>query len=104
MKATRLVVSDLAAADIVEQADWYEAHSGRALAERWEKAVTTAVLRIVQNPNAGPPCNFESPELHGIRRIAITGFPKHLIFYRLIENEVFVMRIVHGARDLERLF
>lgn len=104
MKAIRLVVSDLAAADILEQADWYEAQSGRALARRWEKAVTAALLRILKNPNSGAVCAFNSPELCDIRRSTIAGFPKHLIFYRFIEGEVFVLRVVHGARDLEVLF
>jgi hypothetical protein len=36
VKSNRLVVSDAAAADIVEQADWYSTQSGSALAERWE--------------------------------------------------------------------
>jgi hypothetical protein len=30
--------------------------------------------------------------------------PKHLLFYRFDDDEVFVLRVVHGARDLERLF
>jgi hypothetical protein len=36
--------------------------------------------------------------------MTILGFPKHLLFYRFDENEVFVRRVVHGARDLERLY
>ena len=53
MKHARLVLSDAAAADILEQADWYIAQSGQALAERWEKAVTAAVLRVLKSPTAG---------------------------------------------------
>ena|SRR5438876_940207 len=72
------------------------------LAERWEKAVTSAALRIAKNPNGGTPCKFESSELRDLRRTTITGFPKHLIFYRFHEEEIFILRVVHGARDLER--
>ena len=32
------------------------------------------------------------------------GFPKHLIFYRISENEIEVIRVIHGARDIENLF
>ena len=103
MKATSVSISDAAASDIVEQADWYDAQSGRSLAARWEKAVTSAILRIVKAPAAGTPCSFGSAELHYVRRTTIAGFPKHLIFYRFSEGEVFVLRVVHGARDLERL-
>ena len=104
MKSARLALSDAAVVDILEQADWYETQSGVPLAERWGKAVTSAVLRIMKNPNGGTPCTFRSSELRDLRRTTITGFPKHLIFYRLHEGEVFILRVVHGARDLERLF
>jgi plasmid stabilization system protein ParE len=39
-----------------------------------------------------------------LRKTLIAGFPKHLLFYRFDEQEVFVVRVIHGARDLERLF
>ena len=46
MKKYRLVLSDAAATDIVEQADWYSAQSGEALAARWEQAVSSAIMRV----------------------------------------------------------
>jgi len=103
VKSGRIVLSDMAIAEILEQAEWYESQSGRPLAVRWEKAVTSAALRIAKNPNGGTPCKFESSELRDLRRTTITGFPKHLIFYRFHEGEIFILRVVHGARDLERL-
>jgi len=104
MRKRRLVFSDAAIADVLEQADWYAAQSGRKLACRWEKAVTSLVSLIVSRPAAGAPCTFRPPELQGVRRMIISGFPKHLLFYRFDDEEVFVLRVVHGARDLERLF
>ena len=103
MRQYRLALSDVAAADIVEQADWYAAQSGETLAKRWEKAVTAAMLRAVSRPASGARCRFRSPELRGVRRTTISGFPKHLLFYRVDEGEILVLRVVHGARDLERL-
>jgi len=46
----RVSFSEAAVADILEQADWYDAQSGQRLAKRWEKAVTDALLRISNNP------------------------------------------------------
>jgi toxin ParE1/3/4 len=103
MKRARLVVSDAAIADILEQAAWYEQQSGAVLAGRWERAVTSAVLRTVSGPATGTLCSFRSPELVGLRRKAVTGFPRHLLFYTFRDNEVFILRVVHGARDLESL-
>jgi len=99
-----LHLSEAAAVDINEQADWYEEKSDGKLAERWSKAVTSAVLRIVKNPRSGTPCRFSPKDLHSIRRVRISGFPKHLIFYRVVNNHVLILRILHGARDLESLF
>lgn len=104
MRKNRLTISEAAAADIVEQADWYEQQSGVELARRWERVVTSAVLRVMDHPRAGAITSFQHPELSNVRRLLIPGFPKHLIFYQVRKSEILVLRIVHGARDLESLF
>lgn len=104
MSIAQLRLSGAAAVDINEQADWYEEKSNRKLAERWSKAVTSAVLRILKNPHSGAPCRFSPAELHGIRRVPISGFPKHLMFYSVEDHDVLIQRVLHGARDLESLF
>jgi toxin ParE1/3/4 len=104
MKQLRLTLSEAAAADIVEQADWYAQQSGPALGKRWEKAVTSAVLRIADRPRAGAVSSFHHAELANVRRVPIVGFPKHLVFYQILPAEILVLRVIHGARDLESLF
>jgi toxin ParE1/3/4 len=104
LKKVQLVLSDLAVADILEQADWYIAESGHPLAKRWDKAVTATVLRTLRNPASGKVCSFRDPELRDVRRLPIGGFPKHLLFYRVRRSKLVVLRVVHGARDLETLF
>jgi len=64
-------------------------------------------VRRAANPEesaVGAPCRFSPTELHGIRRVTISGFPKHLVFYRVEDNDVLILRVLHGARDLESLF
>ncbi len=104
MKRQRITLSDAAVADILEQADWYESQADSKLAERWENAVTATLLRALENPRSGSLCRFKSEELRDVRRAFIKEFPKHLVFYRFRHKELFVLRIVHGARDLESLF
>ena len=104
MKARRITLTEAAAADVLEQAEWYEVQADLKLAKRWERAVTSTLLRILRAPNAGSPCSFRAPELRTARRVAVSGFPKHLVFYQPHGDEVIVLRIVHGARDLENLF
>ncbi len=54
--------------------------------------------RIAEFPHAGPPRPFWGDDI----RIAIHG--KYLIVYRVRDATVQVLRIVHGARDLDALF
>lgn len=83
MKRRRIVVTDAAAADIVEQFDWYLTQSGQLLAQRWEAAVTATLLRMVDAPLTGALCQFNAKELAGVRRHVIDRFRKHLIFIAL---------------------
>ncbi|HLX84790.1 MAG TPA: type II toxin-antitoxin system RelE/ParE family toxin [Terriglobales bacterium] len=103
MTKNRLALSDAAVVDIVEQADWYSTQSGKSLAQRWEDAVTSTIMRTLHRPNTGTRCHFQAGELHDLRRTAVSGFPKHLLFYRFDRGVVLILRVVHGARDLEGL-
>ena len=58
MKTPRINFSDAAIADILEQADWYEAQADRNLAQRWQEAVTATLLRIARRPGTGSRCTF----------------------------------------------
>jgi len=104
MKRPRISLSDAAANDILEQADWYEEQVNTRLGRRWESAVSQTLLRIVQNPRSGSQCSFKAVELRGVRRVPIAGFSRHLIFYRVEKDALLVLRVIHGARDLESLF
>lgn len=104
MKERRLVFSDAALTDILEQSDWYAAQSGIRLTRRWQSAVASALSLVIRRPAVGAVCRFHAPELQDVRRVTISGFPKHLLFYKFDAEKLFVLRVVHGARDLERLF
>jgi toxin ParE1/3/4 len=104
LKPNQIVLTDAAVNDILEQAAWYRERSGTKLASRWEQAVSLILLRVAKNPAAGAPCSFKAVELEGVRRMPVPHFPRHLVFYRFRDQELIVLRIVHGARDLESLF
>lgn len=104
MKPRQIVLTDAAVNDILEQAAWYQEKSGMRLARRWEQAVSSTLLRMAASPACGAPCSFKAVELEGVRRMPVPRFPRHLVFYRFRDQELVVLRIVHGARDLESLF
>ena len=100
-----LRISEAAALSIVEQADYYEQASDRALAQRWEAAVDQAIHSLLNWPERGAACRFRSPALTGLRWIFVPSFPKHMVFYRYLPEEkaVRIVQVLHGARDLETL-
>lgn len=34
--------------------------------------------------------------------MSVPRFPKHLIFYQIDDDRIFILRVVHGARDFRR--
>ena len=52
----------------------------------------------------GSPREFQNSHLIGIRQWRVSGFENYLIFYRPIEDGIEVLRVLHGARDIEGLF
>ena len=103
MKEFRIRLSEAAIGDILEQADWYEEQADRELSKRWERAVSSALIRIAKNPRSGTLCKFKVEELGRVRWVPVAGFPKYLVFYQFHENELDVLRVIHRARDLETL-
>jgi toxin ParE1/3/4 len=103
VKTLTLSLSDAAASDILDQMDWYEQQADIRLGSRWERSVYLSLLRLVRYSHLGPLCSFKSVELRGIRRLPVAEFQKHLIFYRVESDRLVILRIVHGARDLESL-
>ena len=55
-------------------------------------------------PVMGINTSFSDSADRNLRRWRIRGFENFLIFYRLIEDGIEVIRVLHGAREIERLF
>jgi len=54
-------------------------------------------------PQMGTPRQFRNSRLIGLRMWRVPGFEKHLIFYRVTEGGIEVVRVLHGARDIQRI-
>lgn len=55
-------------------------------------------------PDLGVRPRFSAPRFVGIRFLPCQGYPNHLLFYRELSDEVEILRILHGARNLPPLF
>lgn len=90
--------------DIVEIADALAQTGGDALARRFVVEVEETAARLAGFPRLGTLLNDEAPELRGVRYCTLSRFRRYVIFYREVEGGVQLLRILHGARDLARIF
>lgn len=71
-------------------------------ARRFLQALDADFKRLSDMPGMGAHREFNHPGLAGIRSWPVSRFTSYLIFYRATETELQVLRVIHGARDLEQ--
>ena len=90
--------------DLLEQFVYFGERAGVALAERYYAAVEKTCLQLVKHPQSAPRYDSGIARLDGLRRFPVSGFDQYLIFYLPRENGIDVIRVLHGARDIDGLF
>ncbi len=94
----RIARSSLAVRD-VGQIWSYIARDNSAAADRMLRAFNDAIQNLAENPEQG----FSAEDLRrGLRCKPVRR--RYVIFYIATNRELQVMRILHSARDYERLF
>ncbi len=91
----------LRAAQDVEQIADYLAADSLEVAIRFVQNTEATIHEISESPQLGGLFESGVPELAGLRYRRIMGFPNHLVFYLEDENAIDVIRVLHGARDLD---
>jgi toxin ParE1/3/4 len=100
----RLVIRPAAREDILRQYRYYLIEKdAEAAAERFLEAARTAMEYIFRRPGVGSPRSFQNPALKGLRSWPVKGFAVIRIYYLASEDEVRVIRVLHGKRDVGRL-
>lgn len=89
--------------DLAEHFD-YIALDSESAALRFYSAAESSFRDLAKNPTMGVACQFRSPKGKGLRRWRIKGFENHLIFYRPFNDRIEIVRVLHGARNLKRMF
>ena len=73
------------------------------LALRFARQVAASAAAVARFPGMCARTSLGS-RLADVRRWTVHGFPAYVIFYRPIEDGIEVVRVLHGARDIEALF
>ncbi len=74
--------------------------SGAAL--RFLENIEVTLKLLAEYPSIGALFLSDISELHGLRTCRVKGFPNHFVFYLEHANAVEIVRILHGARDIDK--
>lgn len=89
--------------DQLDQAEYFDSVGGEALGDRFLDGCQNAFDRLAAYPESGTIVRYRNAALVGCRFILVPGFEKILIFYRIAKDRIEIIRVLHGARDLESL-
>ena len=97
----RVVVLPAAEQDLDEQALYYLERAAPKTATRWYDQATATFEFLAGQPEI----RVQTPRLAfwGIRSWPVSGFERHEVFYRLTEEGIAVVRVLHGAQDLDAI-
>lgn len=90
--------------DILRQYFYYvvEKNAARA-AERLLEGVQLATEMLCRMPGAGAPKVLHNSALSGLRSWPVQGFPAMRIYYIHRGDELRIVRVLHGKRDINPL-
>lgn len=99
----RLLVLPRAELDLQEHGEFLAADSTEVARRFFDRTRETFEM-LRKHPEAGAPRAFHAPSLKNVRVWRIKDFESWLVFYRVEGDEVHVIRVLHGARDIGTLF
>jgi toxin ParE1/3/4 len=69
--------------------------------DRFIYAAEATFQLIATTPSIGRFSGFTNPKVAQVRQYPVKGFPNYLILYQLTEDSIDIIRVLHGARNLE---
>lgn len=98
--ASEIQIQSQARSDIVNLAV-YIGRDNAGAANRFLDATDKTFAILAQQPLLGAKYATKNPRLDGMRVFRVKKFPNHLAFHFARENEIQVVRVLHGGRDLD---
>ena len=89
--------------DILELVTYIAADNPIAAAALYDAYEHILATTLTEMPDIGRPYPSAEARLQGVRTLSVGRFRRYLIFYRRTDDEVEVLRILHGARDLRSI-
>lgn len=78
----------------------YSADPASDASERFLTATENAFARLAAMPGVGVAYSSTPSRHAGLRRWPVPGFRNYLIFYHVVGDDIEIVRVLHGARDI----
>lgn len=89
--------------DLVNSAD-YISQGNLDAALRFLEAVESTIAFLADNREAGERFRFSDNRVSEVRSRTVEGFRNYIVFYRPLDDGIEIVRVLHGARDIDSLF
>ena len=96
----RLIVKDRATQDLRHLANYILINGNTDVAVKFLSAAEGTFAQLVKTPGIGKVAQLVVSRLGEIRQWRIKDFQDYLIFYRIEDTTIEILRVFHGARDL----
>jgi toxin ParE1/3/4 len=97
----RIIRRPAARRDIVDIVYHYIREGTPATASRFREQAEATLQRLAAMPGIGARYEHEHPALAELRYFPVSRFKKYLVFYRQIPDAIEIVRVLHGARDIQ---
>ena len=82
----------------------YIDQQNHSAAVRFLRAAEASYEKLAVMPELGQRQEFSREGLADLRAWQVRGFENFIIYYRIIENGIEIVRVLHAARDQEAVF
>jgi toxin ParE1/3/4 len=89
--------------DLVEIFRYYAREAGFRVAERFFAQAEATFKRVASVPGMGTHYDHDHPALAELRFFPVTRFPNDIVFYRSVTDGIQIVRVLHGACDIDRI-
>ena len=87
--------------DFAKQFAWYVDEAGPEVARRFQQSLDQTLIKLTRQPDLGRIRHFRNLRLRGLRSFQVDRpFNRILLFYRVGDDVLQAVRLMHGARDL----
>jgi toxin ParE1/3/4 len=89
--------------DLVEIFRLLARAAGLRVARRFSAEAEATFTRLVSLPGLGTRTEYEHPDLADLRVFPVSRYRNYLVFYRPAPDGIEIVRVLHGARDIDRI-